>query len=60
MWERQLSLSRSGWRVVIPQLRGFDGGAGEPPVSSIDDYAGDVIDLLDALHIEEAVIGVGT
>ena len=57
MWERQLSLSRSGWRVVIPQLRGFDGGAGEPPVSSIDDYAGDVIDLLDALHIEEAVIG---
>ena len=25
--------------------------------TSVDDYAGDVIDLLDALHIEQAVIG---
>src|SRR5262249_40095405 len=56
MWERQLSLADAGWRVVIPQLRGFDGGA-EPPVSSIDDYAGDIIDLLDAQHIDDAVIG---
>src|SRR5262245_4320986 len=57
MWDRQLSLSEAGWRVVVPQLRRFDGGAAEAPVSSIDDYAGDVIDLLDSLHIEEAVIG---
>src|SRR5215475_15420312 len=56
MWERQLSLADAGWRVVIPQLRGFDGGA-EPPVSSMDDYAGDIIDLLDALHLNDAVIG---
>src|SRR5262249_59183411 len=32
------------------------GGAGAPPAASIDDYAGDVIDLLDSLHIDEAVI----
>ena len=57
MWERQLSLSDAGWRVLIPQLRGFDGGTTDPPASSMDDYAGDVIDLLDSLHIEEAVIG---
>ena len=29
----------------------------EPDASTVDDYAGDVIDLLDALHIEDAVIG---
>jgi 3-oxoadipate enol-lactonase len=56
MWERQLALASGGWRVIVPQLRGFDGGAADPPASSIDDYAGDVIDLLDALHVEEAVI----
>src|SRR5690349_9156681 len=55
MWERQLALADDGWRVIAPQLRGFDGGAGDPPATWIDDYAGDVVDLLDALHVEEAV-----
>ena len=57
MWEPQLALAAQGWRVVAPQLRGFDGGVGDTPASSFDDYAGDVIDLLDGLHIEEAIIG---
>jgi 3-oxoadipate enol-lactonase len=57
MWEAQLALADSGWRVIAPQLRGFDGGIGDPPASSVDDYAGDVIDLLDALHVQQAVIG---
>ena len=57
MWERQLALAGDGWRVVAPQLRGFDGGTADPPAAAIDDYAGDVIDLLDALHVDEAVIG---
>jgi 3-oxoadipate enol-lactonase len=57
MWERQLGLAEHGWRVVVPQLRGFDGGTEDPPASSVDDYAGDVIDLLDALHVDEAVFG---
>jgi len=57
MWERQLALADRGWRVIAPQFRGFDGAAGDPPAQSIDDYAGDVIDLLDALHIHEAVVG---
>jgi pimeloyl-ACP methyl ester carboxylesterase len=29
----------------------------DAPAASVDDYAGDVIDLLDTLHIDEAVIG---
>jgi len=57
MWERQLTLADAGWHVIVPQLRGFDGGTGERQASSVDDYAGDVIDLLDSLHIDEAVIG---
>src|SRR5258708_7187351 len=56
MWEGQLALADTGWRVIAPQLRGFDGGAGDPSAASVDDYAADVIDLLDALHIKQAVV----
>jgi 3-oxoadipate enol-lactonase len=57
MWEPQLTLADHGWRVLAPHYRGMDGGIQDPPAASIDDYAGDVIDLLDSLHIEDAVIG---
>lgn len=57
MWEPQLSLAENGWRVIAPQLRGMDGGSVEQPALSMDDHAADVIDLLDALHVEDAVIG---
>jgi len=57
MWEAQLVLADHGWRVLAPQFRGFDGGTADPLAASVDDYGGDVIDLLDALHIKEAVIG---
>ena len=57
MWEPQLALADRGWRVVAPHLRGMGGGLDEAPAASMDDYAGDVIDLLDALHIDEVVLG---
>jgi 3-oxoadipate enol-lactonase len=57
MWEGQLGLAETGWHIIVPQLRGFDDGSADPPAASIDDYAGDVIDLLDALHLKQAVIG---
>jgi pimeloyl-ACP methyl ester carboxylesterase len=54
----QLALAETGWRVITPHLRGLgDGGDHDPATASMDDYIGDVIDLLDALHIEDAVIG---
>jgi 3-oxoadipate enol-lactonase len=56
MWEPQHSLAAYGWRVIVPELRGFGDGAGDPPTTSIDDYAADTIDLLDALHVEMAAI----
>jgi pimeloyl-ACP methyl ester carboxylesterase len=57
MWEPQLELADLGWHVVAPQLRQFDGESGDPAAASVDDYASDIVDLLDALHIERAVIG---
>ena len=57
MWEPQLTLAEAGWRVIAPHLRGTNGGPPETAVATMDDCAADVIDLLDALHIENAVIG---
>jgi 3-oxoadipate enol-lactonase len=57
MWEPQLALAAHGWRVIAPQLRGMDGGSTDQPATSMDDHAADIVDLLDALHIEEVVVG---
>jgi len=57
MWEPQLALAARGWRVIAPQLRGFAGTPAALPASSVDDFAGDLVDLLDGLHIDQAVIG---
>ncbi len=57
MWEPQLAMADRGWHVIAAHLRRFDGGDQDPPAVSVDDFAGDVIDLLDALRIHEAVIG---
>lgn len=55
-WEPQLALADHGWRVIAPDFRGFGAGAADPPASSVDDYAGDIIDLLDTLKIKEVVV----
>jgi len=58
MWEGQLAFAGHGWHVVVPHMRGTDGGIDDRPTGSVtmDDYAADVVDLLDALHIEDAVL----
>lgn len=48
MWDAQLTLSAGGWHVIAPDY---------PVAASVDDYAGAVVDLLDGLHIHDAVIG---
>jgi pimeloyl-ACP methyl ester carboxylesterase len=55
MWEPQLALADHGWRVLAPHLRGM-GGPEVTTTPTIDDYAGDVVDFLDAQHVDEAVI----
>ena len=57
MWEPQLALAAQGWRVIAPQLRGFEGTPAGSVAASVDDFAGDLVDLLDGLHIDHAVIG---
>ena len=59
MWDPQFALAERGWRVIVPELRGFgpdNSAAADPPTTSIDDYAGDTIDLLDQLHVKDAVV----
>ena len=58
MWEPQLAGAPSGWIVLAPDFRGFgrsDLGRRGPSAPSIDDYADDVLALLDQLEISEAV-----
>ena len=59
MWEGQQKALLPGWRLIAPDLRGFGGSTiGQPDDSpSIDDYAVDVVDLLNELQITSAVIG---
>ena len=58
MWEPQIRSIPKGWRLITPDLRGFggttDSDGGDP---SLDDYAQDVADLLDALGVTRAVVG---
>jgi len=59
MWTPQLEMAARGWRIVVPELRGFGTSPEakqDPPTTSIDDYAGDTIDLLDKLHVKDAVV----
>jgi 3-oxoadipate enol-lactonase len=57
MWDAQFELANKGWRIVAPQLRGFDGPPAKDVATTMDDFAADTIDLLDALRIEEAIVG---
>jgi pimeloyl-ACP methyl ester carboxylesterase len=63
MWAAQLTAAVAGWRFLAPDLRGFGESSLEPPEGgstlpafSIDDYATDVIALLDILKVGRAVV----
>ena len=59
LWEPQIKGLPAGWRLITPDLRGFGGSTELDSVSamSMADYAVDVVDLLDELGIQRAVIG---
>ena len=57
MWRPQTeALGKAGWRVIVPDLRGY----GESPigasVTTLEQFAGDISALLDALGIEVVVL----
>jgi pimeloyl-ACP methyl ester carboxylesterase len=48
MWQPQFTaLSEHGWHVLAPEMAS----------GTMDECAGDVVDLLDALHVHDAVVG---
>src|SRR4051812_3160024 len=55
MWQPQLDAVPAGWRVVAPHYRGFGESSPFTP-ANMNDLAGDVVDLLDQLHMHEAVV----
>jgi 3-oxoadipate enol-lactonase len=57
MWRPQLERAPIGWRFVAPDLRGFGRSPLPDGPVTVDDYAADIGALLDALTIEDAVIG---
>jgi pimeloyl-ACP methyl ester carboxylesterase len=56
-WAPQLAEAPAGWRLLAPDFRGFGTqGEGDAPASGMDDYARDVLAMLDARRIERAVV----
>jgi pimeloyl-ACP methyl ester carboxylesterase len=49
MWETNLGTMPEGWRAIAPDMRWADG-------VGTSDLAGDVVDLLDHLHITQAAV----
>jgi pimeloyl-ACP methyl ester carboxylesterase len=57
MWHPQVGVAPAGWRMVAPDYRGFgQSSLSDSPKTTMNDLAGDAIDLLDRLEITEAVV----
>jgi len=56
MWLAQRDELAGSARIIVPDLRGFGRSVDLPPAQSIDDYADDVVALLDKLRIERATV----
>jgi pimeloyl-ACP methyl ester carboxylesterase len=58
MWKPQLAAVPDGWRFIAPDLAGFGGTDDHDERSTaLDDYADDVVSLLDALEVRDAGVG---
>jgi 3-oxoadipate enol-lactonase len=57
MWRYQLEHPPAGWRLIAPDFRGLGGSAIDSEDVGVDDYAGDVLALMDDLAFDQAVIG---
>ena len=62
LWQPQLAAPPPGWRLIAPDLRGFRGPGADAPVlpldaMTVDEYARDLLGLLDHLRLPEAVVG---
>jgi len=59
MWRAQLAAAPKGCRMIAPDLRGFGGSSIDRREIGMDDYASDIVKLMDSLLIEKfAVAGL--
>lgn len=60
MWDAQLASTPPGWRTLAPDMRGCgESGADDPAAVdhvSLDDYAADIIGVLDHLRVQRVVV----
>jgi pimeloyl-ACP methyl ester carboxylesterase len=57
MWRPQVErFSRSGWRVIAPDLRGYGESTVVPGMTTLDVFARDLANLLDHLAVGPAVL----
>jgi 3-oxoadipate enol-lactonase len=56
LWAPQLAALRDGFRVVVPDLRGFGQSPVTPGSVTMREYAADIEDLLDGLGIARAAV----
>ncbi|MGP3970409.1 alpha/beta fold hydrolase [Streptomyces sp. 6N223] len=58
MWRPQATaFAREGWRVIVPDLRGYGASAVVPGVTTLGTFARDIAALLDHLGVERFVLG---
>lgn len=59
MWDGQMKALPPGWRLIAPDLRGFGGSSIEESEDNpaMDDYAADVLEVLDHLRVSSCVLG---
>ncbi|MEO7455933.1 MAG: alpha/beta hydrolase [Gemmatimonadaceae bacterium] len=57
MWDPQReALANAGWRVIIPDLRGYGESGVTPGITTLHRFASDIAALLDALGVGSVVI----
>ncbi|HET7218018.1 MAG TPA: alpha/beta hydrolase [Vicinamibacterales bacterium] len=57
IWRPVMSRTPKGWRFIAPDFRGFGGSSIDDGEVGMDDYANDILKLMDSLLIDDAVIG---
>jgi pimeloyl-ACP methyl ester carboxylesterase len=58
MWAPQVSeFSRSGWRVIVPDLRGYGQSTVIAGTTPLETFARDIAALLDHLEVATIVLG---
>jgi pimeloyl-ACP methyl ester carboxylesterase len=57
MWRPQLERVPRGWRVLAPDVGGFGPSAAPVASPAMEDFAREIVALLDELRIDRAVIG---